>query len=341
MEQKLLSIIMPTFNRLEMLQYTLSLLKEQVIRNLKDVELIICDNASSDNTYIVLSDLRKRENFFTLVHYSEHVDIGLSITRSIDNAKGKYFLLWSDDDVPGPMMVDILLDALNRHNNLACITFNRVQGYSEFGEFAFHNTTLLYKEYPYYEQLYESSQDFVEQRWRGMTFLSADLISVGAWKKGLSIYTKEHLGWEFLAPVLYGISGGKCLFINYPLCIQRWLYRPGYRIKWASYIYVGIPRVLERLQTLNVVRNWKGLYEEYLYKGQFNSSWFGYAFNMVYWATQDREYYIPLIKEINKYQTSALYKLTTYAIKLPDWIIKPIRSVVQFVLNVAGKSSLL
>lgn len=341
MEQKLLSIVMPTFNRSEMLQYTMSLLKGQVIRNAADVELILCDNASTDDTYDVLDALKRKDDYFSLIHYDDHVDIGISITRSIDNATGKYFLLWSDDDVPGPMMVDILLDALKRHKDLTCITFNRIQGYSKLDEFAFHNATLLYKDYPNFEQLYESSQDFVEQRWRGMTFLSADLISMEAWKKGLSIYTKEHLGWEFLAPVLYGISGGRCLFINYPMCIQRWLYKPRYRVKWASYIYVGIPRILTQLQSRNVIRDWKALYSEYLQKGQFNSSWLGYAFNMIYWATQDRAYYEPLIKEINKYQSSGLYKLTTYAIKLPDWIVKPIRVIVQGVLKFVGKSSLL
>ena len=79
----------------------------------------------------------------------------------------------------------------------------------------------------------ENGCDFVRERWRGMTFVSADLVSVRAWKKGMELYPNNHLGWEFLAPVLYGISGGKCLYLNYPLCIQRWLYQPGYRVKWA------------------------------------------------------------------------------------------------------------
>ena len=337
MENKLLSIVMPTYNRCNMLAFTLSLLKDQVIRMSHDVELIICDNASTDKTYGMLKSMHEKDPYFALVHYDTHKEIGESILRSIDNAKGKFFLLWSDDDIPSPSMIDILVDRLYKHPDIECITFNRVQGYSEPNEFGIHQCKLLYGDYDNYEQLYDNGCDFVRERWRGMTFLSADLVSMQAWKKGLCLYPNNHLGWEFLTPILYGVSAGKCLFINYPLCIQRWLYRPGYRVRWASFIYLGIPRMLETLQEKGVVDDWRKLYEEYLRKGQFNSSVLGYAFNMIYWATFDKVYYKPLIKDINRYQRSDINKILTYGVLIPDWILKPLKYMIKGVFTLMGK----
>lgn len=335
--EKLFSIVMPTRNRLEVLRYTLSLLKEQVIRNKDRVELIICNNASTDGTKEYLEDLLARDSFFKFVNYADSVDIGVSITRSIENATGKYFLLWSDDDIPGPYMVDILLDSLMRHPDVECITFNRIQGYAGQTDKLFKKCRLLNQEYPELETVYDSSEKFILERWRGMTFLSADLVSIEAWKRGLPVYSKEHFGWEFLTPILYGISGKKCLFINYPMCIQRWLYKPTYRIKWPSYIYVGIPRMLKCLEEKGVIHGWRKTYDNYLSKGQFNSSTIGYLFDILYWASQNLSHYRPLIKEMSSVQPSYIKKCITYLLYLPEFVHKFNRRIIKSFFKLVGK----
>lgn len=330
---------MPTRNRVEVLKYTLSLLRDQIVRNSDVVELVVCNNASTDGTKEYLEELLTKENFFSLVNYSDSVEIGISITRSISNATGKYFLLWSDDDIPGPYMVDILIDSLKRHPDVECITFNRLQGFAGQTDKLFKKCRLLNSDYPEFETLYESSEDFITERWRGMTFLSADLVSMDAWNKGLSVYSKDHLGWEFLTPILYGISGKKCLFINYPMCIQRWLYKPTYRVKWPSYIYVGVPRMLSTLEQHDVIHNWESTYKNYLKNGQFNASTLGYLFDILYWATRDRDYYLPLIKEINRYQKSIVRKAITSIIWLPNWVTSPLRNCITILLKIVGKEN--
>ena len=48
MNLKLLSILIPTYNRAEVLKFTLSFFESQIIRNSDVVELIVCDNNSDD-----------------------------------------------------------------------------------------------------------------------------------------------------------------------------------------------------------------------------------------------------------------------------------------------------
>ena len=68
---KILSIIIPTYNRAEMLLYTLSFFKEQILRNQDKVELIVCDNASTDCTKETLFQYHNASVFFKIVTYTE------------------------------------------------------------------------------------------------------------------------------------------------------------------------------------------------------------------------------------------------------------------------------
>lgn len=330
---------MPTFNRGWILSSSLQLIKEQIKRNANDVELIVCNNASSDNTEEVVRKILEEDDFFRFISYKDHKEIGISIARSIDNATGRYFLLWGDDDIPDPRMIDVLLDALKRHSDIEGIHFNRMQGYadSSLKQKEMDNLRVFYKQIDEPEILYESSKEFAKNCFRGMAFLSVNLISKDAWEKGKQIYTAEHLGFEFLAPFLYGLSGKKCLYISYPLCVQRCLKRPVYREKWPAYLYVGIPRALKDLEKYDVIDDWKEHYRVFTSNSQFRSSFLGYVNNIVYWATRDKEYYIPLVKEINQSQTSVFRKLVTYTIYLPNWLNKFNRSVIGLFLRLIGK----
>jgi len=335
---KLLSIVMPTFNRAWILPYSLSLIKDQIVRNADDVELIICNNAATDDTESVLRGL-ENDGWFRFINYTDHKEIGISISRSIDNASGKYFLLWGDDDIPNPRMVDILVDALKRYPDIDGIHFNRMQGYadSSLQQKEMENLRVFYKTIEEPEIKYESSKDFARNCFRGMAFLSVNLLSREAWEKGKQIYTADHLGFEFLAPFLYGLSGKKCLYISYPLCIQRCLKRPIYREKWPAYLYVGIPRALKDLEKHDVIDGWKEHYHIFTSNSQFRSSFVGYVNNIVYWATRDKKYYAPLVNEINQSQDSFFRKLVTYTIYLPDWLNKFNRAVLGMFLKAIGK----
>ena len=89
----LLSVIVPTYNRKEMLS---DALKGILSQSLRDIEVIVVDDCSSDGTQDFMNDLKdKRIRYFrreknTGVHYN--YSLGLS------NAQGKYIVFHDDDD---------------------------------------------------------------------------------------------------------------------------------------------------------------------------------------------------------------------------------------------------
>lgn len=312
---KLLSVVMPTYNRGWIIEYSLDLIKDQIVRNAMDVELIVCNNASTDNTVEVINNYLKNNEFFKFINYTEYAEIGISISRSIDNVTGKYFLLWGDDDVPNPRMIDTYVDTLKRYKDLGCIYSNRLQAFPSDG-FSLREMHIFDKEFEKQEILFENSEDFIKRCYKGMTFLSVDLLSLDAWKKGKHLYNEEHYGFEYLAPFLYGISGTKCLYLNYPMCVQRHLEVPRYIDKWPLYIYIGIPRILKQMQELGVITEWEEAYSQY----QYNRSDSDFIYHFVHRCLPNKKMYLPFIDEINAYQKSKERKLIARSLRLPGFI---------------------
>lgn len=301
---KLISIILPTHNKCSYLRFTMPILKEQIVRNSEEVELVVCNNASTDETSTYLKDLSVNEPFFRFIDYSDFVDIGVSIARSVDNAAGKYVLLWGDDDIPAPLLIDTLLYYIKKNPDIACYHFNRLAG-TDSKEFSISELHVFNTIYRGVGTVYDNPEDFVSLYYQGMGFLSADMFLLAAWKKGEHIDCSKHYGFEFLAPIFYGIQGNPCMYIDYPLCIQR---NPNNR-KWLSrspfFRYIGMPNLLQDLEKMGIIHNWKQIWNK-------TSNTTKKYIAIIPQITLDKPRYRKLIKEMNSYQTSVWRKLYAY-----------------------------
>ena len=93
-EDILLTVLIPTYNRAELLRHTLSMMADQLRRNSAFVKLVVCDNVCTDHTSDVVREMRTQGFEIEYIQYKEHVPVGMSIMRSVENVKSKYFLLW-------------------------------------------------------------------------------------------------------------------------------------------------------------------------------------------------------------------------------------------------------
>lgn len=320
---KLLSIIMPTYKRAWIIEYSLSLIKDQVKRHSDDVELIVCNDASPDNTTEVIEKILEKDPFFKYVNYKEHANgIGISLSRSLDNGTGKYLMFWGDDDVPAPNMIDIIVEKLKQYPDIGCIHFNRLQGNPGEGV-GLKNLQVFYKDFNSPEILYHSSKEFTKNHYRGMCFLACYVFSKEAWLKGKNIWTSDHFGFEYLAPILYGIKDKECLYLNYPLCIQRFLCVPQYIDLWPLYVYVGIPRVLQCLEKLGCIDNWKDCYDNY-HSAANNIDYVGHILVI---ACNHKDIYMQYYDEMHANISTAFRHNVLRLLKLPNWVTKILQKV--------------
>jgi len=98
----LLTIAIPTYNRAACLRELLSMLADQ-LRNEARVELIISDNASPDETPIVVKEFISRGLQVRYIRNTQNVGSDANFLQCFEQARGKYVWLFSDDDliVPG------------------------------------------------------------------------------------------------------------------------------------------------------------------------------------------------------------------------------------------------
>ena len=329
---KLLTIVIPTYNRADLLKYTMELMAEQINRNAEYVDVIICDNASIDHTKDIVSNIRDAGISVQYKRYNEHVSIGNSISRSVENVKTPYFQLWSDDDLPSPMMIDMILNVLRQYPNVGAISFNRINGngYSNRPN-GLYDLRVFTPTFEHYIHYYESSQQYAEDRYTEVDFVSINVISLQAWKKGMQIYTDDHFGFQFVAPLLYGVQGLPCIYLEYPLCIKRDppIEQISYAVKWPLYAYVGMPRVLKTLQDKNVIKDAKELFANYRY----NLSNREYIETVMQICYKNKDIYAPYVEEMVSYQVDKQRIFFTKAILWPKVVKKILRKIYRMAIK--------
>ncbi|MBQ8434534.1 MAG: glycosyltransferase family 2 protein, partial [Oscillospiraceae bacterium] len=121
---KKLSVCIPTYNRSKLLKLTL----DSVLAQINDeVELIVCDNASSDNTQELMNEYVSKYN---ISYYRSDKNRGMdyNFLQCLKNATGEYIQLLSDDDVLLPGAIEKLLNLISKYKpiyiNLNSYTYN-------------------------------------------------------------------------------------------------------------------------------------------------------------------------------------------------------------------------
>ena len=108
--QPLVSIITPSFNRSELLQYTINSVRSQTYPN---IEHIVMDGGSTDGTV----DLLKQAEGTYRLRWRSQPDEGMyhAINAGLAEAKGEILAYLNSDDLYFPWTVQTIVDAFKRH----------------------------------------------------------------------------------------------------------------------------------------------------------------------------------------------------------------------------------
>lgn len=130
----LLSVCIPTFNRAPFLRHAV----ESVFLGLGPgtvhrVEVVVSDNASTDETSQVASELKAKHATFRFQSQPENLGFDANYRSSIMMARGKFSMTLGDDDWFEAGGVERILKILEVHPGLSGLTV-RANGYSANGE---------------------------------------------------------------------------------------------------------------------------------------------------------------------------------------------------------------
>jgi len=94
-----LSICIPTYNRVDFLKTTVSQLLS-ILPKTENIEIVISDNNSTDNTYSYCMDLVSNYDFIQYYKQEDNIGLDLNAFSAVEKSNAEYCWLLSDDDIP-------------------------------------------------------------------------------------------------------------------------------------------------------------------------------------------------------------------------------------------------
>jgi abequosyltransferase len=120
--QPLLSICIPTFNRGAFLLQTLESISSQISA---EVEVVVSDNASEDNTRQIVEQFRERIPQLTYFCWPENMGADRNFLNVVELAHGEFCWLMGSDDIVEPEAIETLLLNIRRYPQVAGFSVNR------------------------------------------------------------------------------------------------------------------------------------------------------------------------------------------------------------------------
>jgi glycosyltransferase involved in cell wall biosynthesis len=115
--QPTLSVLIPTYNRADLLPHCLQSLRSVSV----DCEILVVDNASTDATPQVLSDASDADSRIVVVRNETNIGPVPNYNRAMQLARGKYLCLFGDDDASMPGNFEPKLRLLEEHPEIGFV----------------------------------------------------------------------------------------------------------------------------------------------------------------------------------------------------------------------------
>ncbi|WP_333660697.1 glycosyltransferase family 2 protein [Chishuiella changwenlii] len=147
MSTALISICIPTYNGEKYLQEALDSVKNQTYKN---IEVIISDDQSKDNTLNIIKNFKSEVDFPVFIYSHEPSGIGANWNNCIKEANGKYIQFLFQDDILEKNCLEVKLNYIMKYNLMAVCSKRSI--IDETGQFVtngewyrhFHDLQKLY-----------------------------------------------------------------------------------------------------------------------------------------------------------------------------------------------------
>lgn len=107
------SILMSVYNGAKTLRTAIDSILSQ---SYQDFEFIICDDASSDESWQILRDCAEKDSRIRLIQNERNCGLGASLNRCLQVATGKFIARQDADDISEPDRLERTLDYLIRND---------------------------------------------------------------------------------------------------------------------------------------------------------------------------------------------------------------------------------
>jgi glycosyltransferase involved in cell wall biosynthesis len=195
---KLVSYVLPTYNRQTYLSEAINSILGQTYKN---IELIIIDDGSTDDSNIILDYFKKKDKRVKVFH-QENKGISAARNNGIRRAKGDYIAVADSDDLSNPERIKTSVKAIKGHDFV----------YGVYGAATEHAIVTHWITPPEKVTLEDIRNNGA---WPHLTLMAKKECFKGAYRDDWRYNDDAWLVWQWFK------RGYKAKFINEPLAIQR------------------------------------------------------------------------------------------------------------------------
>jgi abequosyltransferase len=131
MTRPLLTIAIPTYNRAKILSECLNVFLPQVDFFKDQIEFIISDNGSTDETQSVIKLYKEKYPFIKILKNSSNLGPDNNFAKCYNESLGDFLWVFSDDDNINPALLTILIEYLKVNKDFSLIYLNHSTSYNE------------------------------------------------------------------------------------------------------------------------------------------------------------------------------------------------------------------
>jgi len=114
----LLTVVIPTYNRSSRLKKSLN---SYLLCDRCDIEFIVIDNASPDDTHEVINEFLDRDTRIRYIRNSVNIGANRSIFRAFLEAKASLIMILPDDDSYTPGFIELVVNAFSENPNVGVV----------------------------------------------------------------------------------------------------------------------------------------------------------------------------------------------------------------------------
>lgn len=142
-DQPLLTIAIPTYNRAKILKIALEKLLPQVQPFSQIIEIVISNNASTDETEKVIDWAQENYKEINLIRFLHKENTGYfgNFWKCRELSSGKYFWLLSDNDHVEPKLIKEIMEILSKNDTISAIYLKKEKCY-KYNDYKILQTTV-------------------------------------------------------------------------------------------------------------------------------------------------------------------------------------------------------
>ena len=173
-----LSIAIPTYNGACYIREALDSIITQLDDIDEEIEVVISDNASTDQTPEIIREYRGKYPFIKYFRNEENLGVDRNFDLAVRRSTGGYVWLFSDDDLIKPGGIRKVVDVIGKHPDLAGIFVNW-SDYSNELKICITERVVDKKK----DVFYEDADDFLSDLKLSAIFVSSDIFNRSLWEK--------------------------------------------------------------------------------------------------------------------------------------------------------------